>query len=187
MYPIFSKFPFFYAKHKDEEIKASLEDICPRTEAIDLHHLFDLDLLDTTRQPREPREDRNKDMYEPMPMQDVHTEEQQTKPSTSSVFSKVWAQKYRRQEQEQQHNQTAAPPIPPRTASQQPQMQQPVVTIKTAIDYINRITGNQFSDELTDRNYDDCMKLIQRAKLNHSDPLPQEYADELVRYISRFK
>lgn len=190
MYPMFSKFPFFYEKHRDKtdsEIDAALEDICPRTSNIDLYHTFDLDLLDTTRQPREPREDRNRDMYEPMPMQDVPTEEQQTKTSTSSVFSKVWEQKYRRQEQEQQHNQTAAPPIPPRTASQQPQMQQPVVTIKTAIDYINRITGNQFSDELTDRNYDDCMKLIQRAKLNHSDPLPQEYADELVRYICRFK
>ena len=190
MYPIYSQFPFFYEKHShkdDADIEASLEDICPRTEAIDLHHLFDLDLLDTTRQPREPREDRNRDMYEPMPMQDVPTEEQQTKTSTSSVFSKVWEQKHRHQEQSMQPAAQNAAPPPPRTAPQQSQMHPPVVTIKTAIDYINRLTGNQFSDELTERNYDDCMRLIRRAKLNQSDPLPQEYADELVRYISKFQ
>ena len=189
MYPIFSKFPFFYEKHKykgDAVIDASLDNICPRTEEIDLHHTFDLDLLDTTRTPKRVVED-----DEPAPMQPVqHSEEHKQGGSDAEArIRKILDRKFasKMQEQPPRYKPVTSPPPTAEVEEQSfDTRQQPVVTIKEAMERINRMTGNEFADALSEQRYEECMQLIRRSTMKNNSSLPKEYAETLTEYVMRF-
>ncbi len=190
MYPIFSKFPFFYEKHKykgDAVLDASLDNICPRTEEIDLHHTFDLDLLDTTRTPRVIEDD------EPAPMQPVqHSEEHKQGGSDAEArIRKILDRKFasKMQEQPPRYKPVTSPPQPDEDEEQSfdAAPQQPtVVTVKEAMQRINKMTGNEFADALSEQRFDECMQLIRRSTMKNNSSLPKEYADTLTEYVKRF-
>lgn len=169
MYPIKSSFEFFYKKHSD---KASLREVCPYTPSIDVSNLFDLELLGRT--------DKNSAKEPGLEQQTAHSEQQSTR--FSRAMSNI--QKQLAQDRTPRYTPTAAPPPPPRTVS--PYVQQHSITIKDAMELVNQITHGQFGDAFGDRNADECVQLIRRAKMQQPNPLPQEYAELLIDYVNRF-
>ena len=61
-----------------------------------------------------------------------------------------------------------------------------VVTVKAAMERINKMTGNEFADALSEQRFDECMQLIRRSTMKNNSSLPKEYADTLTEYVKRF-
>lgn len=169
MYPIKSSFEFFYKTHND---KASLREVCPYTPSIDIGNLFDLELLDTTGKNTDNDTEQRQ------------TNEQELSQSSSPSYrDSLLKQMLKLKERPSQYTPTAVPPLPQRASSYEPPQN---ITLKNAMELINRITYNQFGDALTSGKYDDCVQHIRRAKMRPTDPLPPEYADFLIEYVNRF-
>jgi len=174
MYPIRSSFEFFYKTHSD---KASLREVCPYTPSIDISNLFDLELLDTTNNP--------KNTISAAPERPA--QEQQQRQGFNEMYDAVMGKVQRQlssQQRQPRYTPTAVPSPPSRPAVMHEPPQN--VTIAAAMKYINQMTRNEYGDAFSQGKYNECVQLIRRAKVHQPDPLPQEYADELIRYINQF-
>lgn len=172
MYPIFSSFEFYYKTHKD---KSKLKDVCPLTKPLDSKDAFDLSLLDTTQE--------NTSTAAP----NRPTQEQQQRLGFDEMYGAVMGKVQRQlsSQQRQPRYSSADVPSPPSRASTMNEPPQNV-TIPAAMKYINRMTRNEYGDAFSQGKYNECVQFIRRAKVHQPDPLPQEYADELIRYINQF-